>query len=53
MDMPFERARARYEIARRGGAGAQRASYLEDAARTFHSLGAGLMLARVRDAQGV
>ncbi len=53
MDMPFERARARYEIARRGGAGAERASYLEDAARTFRSLGAGLMLARVREAQGL
>ena len=51
MDMPFERARARYEIARHGGAGGERDALLHDAARTFESLGADYMLRRVREQQ--
>jgi tetratricopeptide (TPR) repeat protein len=51
MDMPFERARALYEIARHGGAGPRREQYLADAAHTFDRLGAGYMLRRVREQQ--
>ncbi|MEA2141595.1 MAG: hypothetical protein QOI64_25 [Solirubrobacteraceae bacterium] len=51
MEMPFERAKARYEIARRGGAGAERAAYLAGAAATFDELGAQQMLRRVREAE--
>jgi tetratricopeptide (TPR) repeat protein len=51
MDMPFEHARARFEIARHGGAGAGRADYLEQAAKTFDELGAAYMLRRVREEQ--
>jgi class 3 adenylate cyclase/tetratricopeptide (TPR) repeat protein len=51
MDMPFERARARFEIARHGGGGAERAEYLEQAAKTFDELGAAYMLRRVREEQ--
>jgi len=52
MDAPYELARARYEIARRGGAGAERKVYFDDAAATFERLGALQMLRRVREAQG-
>ena len=51
MDMPYERARAQYEIARHGGAGARREALLADAAATLERLGALEMLRRVRDAQ--
>jgi class 3 adenylate cyclase/tetratricopeptide (TPR) repeat protein len=51
MNMPFERARARFELARHGGAGAERAAYLEQAAKTFSELGAAYMLRRVREEQ--
>jgi hypothetical protein len=51
MDMPFERARARYEIARHWVAGDDREALLEDAARTFEGLGADYMLRRVREQQ--
>lgn len=51
MNMPFERARARFEIARHGGAGAERAAYLDQAAETFRELGAAYMLRRVREEQ--
>jgi class 3 adenylate cyclase/tetratricopeptide (TPR) repeat protein len=51
MDMPFERARARFEIARHGGGGAERGDLLEQAARTFDELGARYMLRRVREEQ--
>jgi tetratricopeptide (TPR) repeat protein len=50
-DMPFERARARYEIARHGGAGSHRDAWLEDASDTFRALGASQMVRRVREAQ--
>jgi tetratricopeptide (TPR) repeat protein len=50
-DMPFERARARYEIARHGGAPGARELLLADAARTFQRLGAHHMLRRVREQQ--
>ena len=51
MDMPYERARAQYEIARHGGAGATREAVLADAAATLERLGALQMLRRVRKAQ--
>jgi class 3 adenylate cyclase/tetratricopeptide (TPR) repeat protein len=51
MDMPYERARAQYEIARHGGAGARREALLADAAATLERLGALQMLRRVREAQ--
>jgi hypothetical protein len=51
MDMPYERARAQYEIARNGGAGARREALLADAAATLERLGALQMLRRVREAQ--
>lgn len=51
MDMPFERARARFEIARHGGGGAERADYLEQAAKTFDELGAAYLLRSVREEQ--
>ena len=51
MEMPFERARARYEIARHGIAPDSRDLLLADAARTFEELGAGHMLRRVRAEQ--
>jgi class 3 adenylate cyclase/tetratricopeptide (TPR) repeat protein len=51
MDMPYERARAQYEIARHGGAGARRDALLADAAATLERLGALQMLRRVREAQ--
>jgi hypothetical protein len=51
MEMPFERAKARYEIARHGGAGDERAAYLAGAAATFEELGARQMLRRVRQAE--
>jgi hypothetical protein len=47
MNMPFERARARFEIARHGGGRVD----LEEAAKTFDELGAGYMLRRVREEQ--
>jgi class 3 adenylate cyclase/tetratricopeptide (TPR) repeat protein len=50
MNMPFEGARARFEIARHGG-GAERAVYLDHAADTFSELGAAYMLRRVREEQ--
>jgi hypothetical protein len=49
MNMPFERARARFEIARHGGA--ERPAYLEQAAKTFSELGAAYMLRRVHEEQ--
>jgi len=52
MDAPYELARARYEIARHGGAGAERKVYFNDAAATLERLGALQMLRRVREAQG-
>ena len=51
MDMPYERARAQYEIARHDGAGAGREALLADAAATLERLGALEMLRRVREAQ--
>jgi hypothetical protein len=53
MDMPFELARARYEIASHGGPGADRAAHLAGAATTFEQLGARRMLRRVRDAEAI
>jgi class 3 adenylate cyclase/tetratricopeptide (TPR) repeat protein len=52
MDAQYELARARYEIARHGGAGAARRAYLSDAAARLERLGALQMLRRVREAQG-
>ena len=51
MDMPYERARAQYEIGRHGGASANREAVLADAAATLERLGALEMLRRVRQAQ--
>jgi class 3 adenylate cyclase/tetratricopeptide (TPR) repeat protein len=51
MEMPFERARARFEIARHGGGGRERTAHLEEAAKTFSQLGAAYMLRRVREEQ--
>jgi class 3 adenylate cyclase/tetratricopeptide (TPR) repeat protein len=51
MNMPFERARARFEIARHGGGGSERAAQLEQAARTFEELGATYLLRRLRKEQ--
>jgi hypothetical protein len=50
MDMPFERARARFELARHGGDHA--AELLRESAATFERLGARYMLRRVREEQG-
>ena len=49
MEMPFDRARARYEIARHGLAGSDRDALLGDAAATFAELGSERMLRRVRE----
>jgi eukaryotic-like serine/threonine-protein kinase len=51
MDMPYERARAQYEIARHDGPGPRREALLADAAATLERLGALEMLRRVREAQ--
>jgi class 3 adenylate cyclase/tetratricopeptide (TPR) repeat protein len=52
IDAQYELARARYEIARHGGAGAEQQAYLGDAAATLERLGALQMLRRVREAHG-
>jgi tetratricopeptide (TPR) repeat protein len=51
MDIPYERAAARYEIARHDGAGPGREALLAQAAATLEELGALRMLGRVREAQ--
>jgi len=51
LDVPYERAGARYEIARHAPPSAERDAYLADAAATFEALGARRNLRRVREAQ--
>jgi tetratricopeptide (TPR) repeat protein len=51
VDAHYDLARARFEIARHGGAGVERRAYLEGAAATLERLGALQMLRQVREAQ--
>lgn len=50
MDMPFERARARLELARHDGAGVDRSAYLAFSADTFARLGATRLLRHAHEA---